>query len=93
MKVKRFSDRQAQFLVAAGGILRARGEKIKTEGGENYPQAVLRVVRESVRAADLPEFREVVAWVVDYEDEERRQAQGVEHPTLAAFRGADRRHA
>lgn len=66
--------RQVQALLAAGRLLQSRdwpGGKvcITRLAEEAYPDAVARVIGE-LTPADRDKLRELVRWVMDYEDEE-----------------------
>lgn len=66
--------RSVQALLTAGRLLQSRdwpGGKVRIErqAGEAYPEAVARVIDE-LEPADRDKLRELVRWVMDYEDEE-----------------------
>lgn len=68
---------QAVALIAAGRLLQSKtwygGRKqIRLDPGGTYPQAVARMIA-MLAVADRDRLREVVAWVLDYEREERTQ--------------------
>lgn len=65
------NDAQARALIAAGGLLQSKAwpgsqVKIEKQNGEDYPQAVYRVIS-TLDDGDRDHLRELVAWVLEYE--------------------------
>ena len=62
------NDRQHAALLAAGRLLQSRGwpggtVKIVTRKGENYPEAVARVIAETQSPDSRDRLRELAKWV------------------------------
>lgn len=77
-----FNDNQAAALLAAGRLLQSQGWpggalRIEPRPQETYPQAVARSIAE-LSALDRDHLRELVAWVLDYQRHDRRQAEQAE---------------
>ena len=85
-----FSEGQQAALRAAGRLLQSRqgvggvrGE-IRKGAGERYLDAVARVARR-LPPQTRGTLRELVEWVLEYEEGERREAQAATPPLLAGF--------
>lgn len=65
------NDDKARALVVAGRLLQAQDwpfgrKKIEKQGGESYPEAVLRTAR-GLPQAEQDHLRSLTAWILDYE--------------------------
>lgn len=78
----KLNDNQAAALLAAGRLLQSTAwpggaHRIERQAGETYPQAVARSIA-ALSALDRDYLRELVAWVLNYQRHDSRQAEQAE---------------